>query len=62
MKIIYMINKCGPLFFGLFIMTPVLVQIMDLYNFSLPFVSNIMLSLLIGFFWGTVATIRGKWI
>ena len=62
MKIIFLINKCGPLLFGLFIMTPVLVKIMDLYNFSLPFVSNIILSLLIGFFWGAVATIRGKWI
>jgi len=62
MKIIFLINKCGPLLFGLFIMTPVLVKIMDLYNFSLPFVSNIILSLLIGSFWGAVATIRGKWI
>ena len=62
MKIISLINKFGPLFFGLFIMTPVLSQIMDLYNFSLPFLSNFMFSLLIGFFWGIVATIKGKWI
>jgi hypothetical protein len=62
MKFISFLNKCGPLFFGLFILAPVLVEIMNLYNFSFPIISNIYFALLIGFSWGAIATIRGSWI
>ena len=62
MKFISFLNKCGPLFFGLFILAPVLVEIMNLYNFSFPIISNIVFSLLLGFSWGLIATIKGSWI
>tara|TARA_A100000164_G_C21368805_1_gene523206 strand:- start:221 stop:409 length:189 start_codon:yes stop_codon:yes gene_type:complete len=62
MKFISFLNKFGPLFFGVFILTPVLVEIMNLYNFSFPIISNIFFALLIGFSWGLIATIRGSWI
>jgi hypothetical protein len=62
MKVISFLNKCGPLFFGVLILAPVLVEIMNLYNFSFPIVSNIVFSLLLGFSWGLIATIRGSWI
>ncbi|MBP57246.1 MAG: hypothetical protein CML89_06025 [Rhodobiaceae bacterium] len=62
MKVISFLNKCGPLFFGVLILAPVLVEIMNLYNFSLPIISNIVFSLLLGFSWGLIATIRGSWI
>ena len=62
MKLISFLNKCGPLFFGLFILAPVIVEIMNLYNFSFPIISNIYFALLLGFSWGLIATIRGSWI
>ena len=62
MKVISFLNKCGPLFFGVLILAPVLVEIMNLYNFSFPIISNIVFSLLLGFYWGLIATIRGSWI
>ncbi len=62
MKLISFLNKCGPLFFGVLILAPVLVEIMNLYNFSFPIISNIVFSLLLGFSWGLIATIRGSWI
>jgi len=62
MKVISFLNKCGPLFFGVLILAPVLVEIMNLYNFSFPIISNIVFSLLLGFSWGLIATIRGSWI
>jgi len=62
MKVISFLNKCGPLFFGVLILAPILVEIMNLYNFSFPIISNIVFSLLIGFSWGLIATIRGSWI
>ena len=62
MKFISFLNKCGPLFFGVLILAPVLVEIMNLYNFSFPIISNIVFSLLLGFSWGLIATIRGSWI
>ena len=62
MKFISFLNKCGPLFFGLFILAPVLVEIMNLYNFSFPIISNIYFALLLGCSWGLIATIRGSWI
>ena len=61
-KVISFLNKCGPLFFGVLILAPVLVEIMNLYNFSFPIISNIVFSLLLGFSWGLIATIRGSWI
>tara|TARA_B100001250_G_scaffold340220_1_gene307829 strand:- start:1714 stop:1905 length:192 start_codon:yes stop_codon:yes gene_type:complete len=62
MKVISFLNKCGPLFFGVLILAPVLVEIMNLYNFSFPIISNIVFSLLLGFSWGLIATIKGSWI
>jgi len=62
MKFISFLNKCGPLFFGVFILAPVLVEIMNLYNFSFPIISNIFFALLLGFSWGLAATVRGSWI
>ena len=62
MKFISFLNKCGPLFFGLFILAPVLVEIMNLYNLSFPIISNIYFALFLGFSWGLIATIRGSWI
>jgi len=62
MKVISFLNKCGPLFFGVLILAPVLVEIMNLYNFSFPIISNIVFSLLLGFSWGLIATIRGSWV
>ena len=62
MKVISFLNKCGPLFFGVLILAPVLAEIMNLYNFSFPIISNIVFSLLLGFSWGLIATIRGSWI
>ena len=62
MKFISFLNKCGPLFFGLFILAPVLVEIMNLYNFSFPIIPNTYFALLLGFSWGLIAAIRGSWI
>ena len=62
MQIISFLNKCGPLFFGIFILAPVLIEIMNLYNFAIPFVSNVVFSLCVGFFWGLIATIKGRWL
>jgi hypothetical protein len=62
MKFISFLNKCGPLFFGVFILAPVLVEIMNLYNFSFPIIPNIFFALFLGFSWGLIAAIRGSWI
>ena len=62
MKVISFLNKCGPLFFGVLILAPVLVEIMNLYNVSFPIISNVIFSSLLGFVWGLIATIKGSWI
>tara|TARA_B100000427_G_scaffold142172_1_gene118412 strand:- start:5 stop:196 length:192 start_codon:yes stop_codon:yes gene_type:complete len=61
-KIISFLNKCGPLFFGVFFLAPVLTEIMNKFHLLLPYVSNLIIALIIGSIWGLVATLRGSWI
>ena len=54
--------RCGPLFFGVLFLAPVLSEILDKLSFSIPYLSNLTFSLIIGFLWGTYACFKKSWV
>tara|TARA_B100000029_G_scaffold83300_1_gene74296 strand:+ start:262 stop:468 length:207 start_codon:yes stop_codon:yes gene_type:complete len=54
--------KCGPLFFGALFFAPVFTEILNLLNISFVILTNLQISLLIGIFWGSYASLKRSWI
>jgi hypothetical protein len=54
--------RFGPLFFGVLFLAPILSEILNKLSFSIPYLSNLTFSLIIGFLWGTYACFRKSWV
>jgi hypothetical protein len=53
----------GPVFFGVLIFAPMWAAVMDASGITLPYdVSNIVAMLVLGFGWGSLAKLRGRWL
>ena len=53
----------GPVFFGVCLFAPMLAAVMNSYGFEEAFgVPSLTVSLPVGFVWGLVAKIRGRWL
>ena len=61
-KILEILIRFGPLLFGVLFLALVLTEIMDKLSLSVPYLTNLTFSLIIGFFWGTFASLRGSWV
>ena len=61
-KILEILIRFGPLLFGVLFLATVLTEIMDKLSLSVPYLTNLTFSLIIGFFWGTFASLRGSWV
>ncbi|MEC9414399.1 MAG: hypothetical protein VYC43_02375 [Pseudomonadota bacterium] len=61
-KAFSLIVRCGPLLFGVLFFAPVFTEIMNLLNISFVTLTNFQISLLIGLFWGSYASVKRSWI
>lgn len=61
-KILEILIRFGPLLFGVLFLAPVLTEIMDKLSLSVPYLTNLTFSLIVGFFWGTFASLKGSWV
>jgi hypothetical protein len=53
----------GPVFFGVLIFAPMWSAVMDASSITLPYgVANITAMLVLGFSWGILAKLRGRWL
>jgi hypothetical protein len=58
---LYLLSK-GKIIFGVLFMAPVFSQLLDYNNLDKIFgIPNIIPCLIIGFFWGLYANIKGQW-
>ncbi|MAV62743.1 MAG: hypothetical protein CML82_01890 [Rhodobiaceae bacterium] len=58
---LYLVSK-GKILFGIFFMAPVLSQLLSYSNIEIIFgFPNIIPCLVVGFFWGLYANIKGQW-
>ncbi len=61
-KILEILIRFGPLLFGVLFLAPVLTEIMDKLSLYIPYLTNLKFSLIICFFWGTFASLKGSWV
>ena len=61
-KVFSFLVKCGPLFFGVLFFAPVFAEILNLLNIAFVILTNLQISLLLGFFWGSYASVKRSWI
>ena len=58
---LFLVSK-GRIFFGVLFLAPLLTQFLNYYKIeSVLGIPALILCLLIGFFWGLYATIKGRW-